>query len=83
MALITTNAAPSPEALAAVNGVLQMSIILPQAFTPAFTTSVFALSVDKQILGGNFAWIVFFAISTFTMSRCSSLCPSTHGCDIG
>jgi len=70
MALITTNAAPSADALAPVNGVLQMSVVLPQAFTPAFTTSTFALSVNNQIFGGNFVWVVFFAISMFTIHDC-------------
>lgn len=66
MTLMITNASPSADTLATVNGILQMSVILPQAFTPAFTTYTFALSCDNQIMGGNFIWIVFFAISMFT-----------------
>ena len=65
---MTTNASPSADTLAAINGVLQMSVVLPQTFTPAFTTAAFALSVDKQLLDGNLAWVVFFAISAFTSS---------------
>lgn len=46
-------------------GILQMTINLPQAVTPAFTTSTFAVSVDRRILGGNLHWVIFFVLSQF------------------
>jgi len=61
---MANNAPPSADALAAINGVLQMSVVLPQAITPAFTTSTFAFSVDNRIWGGNFVWVVFLAITS-------------------
>lgn len=46
-------------------GLLQMTENLPQAIVPAFATSTFAVSVDRQILGGNLHWVIFFVLSTF------------------
>lgn len=45
-------------------GILQMTINLPQAITPAFTTSTFAVYVDLQILG-YLHWVVFFVLNQF------------------
>lgn len=46
-------------------GILQMTINLPQAITPAFTTSTFVVYLDIQILGGYLHWVVFFVLNQF------------------
>ncbi|KDQ12903.1 hypothetical protein BOTBODRAFT_404881 [Botryobasidium botryosum FD-172 SS1] len=58
--LMVTDVCPSPAAIAAVNGLSQMSIVLPQAIAPAAATSLFAYSIKSNVAGGNLIWIVFF-----------------------
>ncbi|KAG9122868.1 hypothetical protein FRC07_000572 [Ceratobasidium sp. 392] len=41
-------------------GISQMSIVLPQAISPALANSLFAASVEKHILGGNLVWVCLF-----------------------
>ena len=51
-----------------------MSIVLPQAISPALANSLFAASVEKHILGGNLVWLLLFIFSTyFTFSPERSL----------
>lgn len=38
-----------------------MCAIVPQAIAPATATSLFAYSVESQILSGNLIWVLFFA----------------------
>ncbi|KAF8761672.1 MFS general substrate transporter [Rhizoctonia solani] len=38
----------------------QISIVLPQAISPALANSLFAVSVDKHLLGGNLVWVLLF-----------------------
>jgi hypothetical protein len=40
-----------------------MSIVLPQAISPALANSLFAASVEKHILGGNLVWVLLFVFS--------------------
>lgn len=64
MAVMSNDASPSAEALAKVGGVLQVSVVLPQAIAPAFATSVFAASVDRHVSGRPYLhWIVFFVLT--------------------
>lgn len=42
---------------------MQISIIIPQAISPALTTSLYAYSVNYDILGGYFVWVALFAMS--------------------
>ncbi|KDQ12901.1 hypothetical protein BOTBODRAFT_34047 [Botryobasidium botryosum FD-172 SS1] len=64
--IMITDACPSPSAIAAVNGVNQISIILPQAVAPAAATALFAYSIKSDIAGGNLIWIVLFAFGCLT-----------------
>ncbi|KAF9518491.1 hypothetical protein BS47DRAFT_1358788 [Hydnum rufescens UP504] len=61
--MMTNDACPSPAALAAVNGVIQMSTILSQATAPAFSTSLFAYSIKSDLAGGRLVWVVCFVIT--------------------
>ena len=61
--MLMSDAAPSASALATMNGVYQISIVLPQAVAPATATSLFALSIKhRYILNGNIVWVVFFGL---------------------
>ncbi|CAE7217237.1 unnamed protein product [Rhizoctonia solani] len=56
MGTMVNDASPSAEALS----ISQMSIVLPQAISPALANSLFAASVEKHILGGNLVWVLLF-----------------------
>ncbi|KAI5122776.1 hypothetical protein M0805_000120 [Coniferiporia weirii] len=77
-AVIINDAAPSADSLAAMNGISQMAIVLPQAFAPAFVTSLFAYSISSGILGGNLIWIVLSGISCIASVHCLTLKEPTH-----
>lgn len=49
------------------SGALQISTAVPQAFSPALSSSALAYSIDKQILGGNLHWLLFFIISSSSL----------------
>ncbi|KAG8875169.1 hypothetical protein FRB97_005352 [Tulasnella sp. 331] len=55
--------APNRESLGASFGLSQTMACLARALGPAFVSSLFALSIDKQILGGHFVWLVMFCIA--------------------
>ena len=46
--------------MGATNGLVQMSMCLARALSPAFSSSTFAVSIDSKILGGNM-WVVVLA----------------------
>ncbi|KAG8990016.1 hypothetical protein FRB94_013823 [Tulasnella sp. JGI-2019a] len=55
--------APTRESLGATFGLSQSMACVARAVGPAFVSSLFALSIDKQILGGHFVWLVMFGIA--------------------
>lgn len=62
--MLATDASPSAAALSGINGIIQMSLTLPQVITPAFSNSFFAYSIEHDdILGGQLVWAVFFIIA--------------------
>lgn len=64
--LLVNNAAPSRASLATLNSVSQMAGCLSRTVGPTFSTSLFALSTSKRLLGGQFSWAVMWAISALT-----------------
>ncbi|SNX86022.1 uncharacterized protein MEPE_04731 [Melanopsichium pennsylvanicum] len=64
--LLVNNAAPSRASLATLNSVSQMAGCLSRTIGPTFSTSLFAFSTSKGILGGQFSWIVMWGISALT-----------------
>jgi len=60
--ILIKNAAPSQEALGSTFGLSQSVACIARAGSPAFVSSLFALSKKHQILGGNFVWIVMFCV---------------------
>jgi len=55
--ILTKEYSPNPASLGTSNGLVQFSMCLGRAISPAFTSSVYALSVDHNWLGGYF-WVL-------------------------
>ncbi|KAH7103283.1 MFS general substrate transporter [Auriculariales sp. MPI-PUGE-AT-0066] len=63
MSILINDATPSPEALARLNAIAQLSIVIPQALAPASGTALFAFSLRTGFLNGNLIWVLLFAFS--------------------
>lgn len=63
--------APSPACLSQCHGIVQFSMCFARAFAPFLSSSLYAFSIDKNILGGYLWVVVMIAISFFAgfMSR--------------
>jgi len=69
MFIYVTSAAPSPSALGATNGLAQTTTSIMRCIGPTCATSLFALSVEKNILGGN---LVYFILWLLTLAATSA-----------
>ncbi|KAI9443931.1 MFS general substrate transporter, partial [Lactarius indigo] len=56
------SAAPNKRSLGATNGVAQTMVSIQRTVGPATAASLFAFSLDNNILGGHFAYVVLHAI---------------------
>ncbi|KAH9052776.1 MFS general substrate transporter [Lactarius vividus] len=56
------SAPPNKRSLGATNGIAQTIISVQRTVGPAAATSLFAFSLDHNILGGNFVYIVLLAV---------------------
>ncbi|KAJ7236253.1 major facilitator superfamily multidrug-resistance, DHA1 sub-family [Mycena haematopus] len=72
--LFIMDAAPSRASLGSVNGLSQMVGTVLRSIAPSFSSSLFALSAEHQIAGGNLVYIVL-VIATLGAVRCSLLLP--------
>ncbi|GAB1519008.1 hypothetical protein RhiTH_002073 [Rhizoctonia solani] len=77
-ASLVNDVAPSAEALSLTTGISQMTLVFPQAVSPALGNSLFAASVHQDILGGHLVWIVMLAMTTFGWAHSLTLTTSTH-----
>ncbi|KAJ6553629.1 MFS general substrate transporter [Mycena vulgaris] len=68
------DAAPGPASLGGLNGLTQMVGTLLRSLAPSFASSLFALSAEHHIAGGNMVYIVLFAAALGAV-RCSMLLP--------
>ncbi|KAI9443932.1 MFS general substrate transporter [Lactarius indigo] len=57
-----SSAAPNKRSLGATNGLAQMMVSIQRTIGPAAAASLFAFSLDNNILGGNFAYVVLLAL---------------------
>ena len=57
-----SSAAPNKRSLGATNGIAQMMISIQRTVGPATAASLFAFSLDNNILGGNLAYVVLLGI---------------------
>ncbi|KAJ7197172.1 major facilitator superfamily domain-containing protein [Mycena pura] len=63
--ILVRNSSPNPSSLGAVNGITQFAMSFSRCFSPAFVSSVFALSVDNDLLGGYPVWVVVMLLVCF------------------
>ncbi|CAE6475066.1 unnamed protein product [Rhizoctonia solani] len=61
--IYVNNSAPSKDSLGTLNGISQTIISIIRAIGPATATSLFSLSVRKNILGGNFVYAILLGMS--------------------
>ena len=57
-----SSAAPNKRSLGATNGIAQMTVSIQRSVGPALAASLFAFSLEKNILGGNFAYVVLIGM---------------------
>ncbi|KAG2151375.1 MFS general substrate transporter [Suillus clintonianus] len=62
--LFITASAPTNNVLGAINGLGQTSAAVARAFGPALATSLFALSKEHNLLGGNAVFIVLIVLAS-------------------
>ncbi|KIO21444.1 hypothetical protein M407DRAFT_28965, partial [Tulasnella calospora MUT 4182] len=63
--IMVRSAAPNQESLGSTFGLAQSVACIARATGPAVASSVFAISVDKNILGGNFVWVVLILVALY------------------
>lgn len=61
--ILIKNAAPSAEALGATFGLAQTVACVARAGSPAFVSTLFAMSKKYGLLGGNMVWVVMFGVA--------------------
>ncbi|KAI8461182.1 major facilitator superfamily domain-containing protein, partial [Phakopsora pachyrhizi] len=61
--MLTNMLAPTSSALGTMNGMNQTFRAFAQAIGPILGTSLFALSISQNILGGNLVWLVLGLVS--------------------
>ncbi|KAH9054518.1 MFS general substrate transporter [Lactarius vividus] len=57
-----SSAAPNKQSLGATNGIAQTIVSIQRTIGPAAVASLFAFSLEKNILGGKFAYVVMLAM---------------------
>ena len=53
----------SPDQLGKMFGLQQTCSSVARGISPTLVSSLFAFSIDHQILGGHFVWLVLFLLS--------------------
>ncbi|KAF8518066.1 MFS general substrate transporter [Gautieria morchelliformis] len=71
--IFITSAAPTRNALGTTTGLSQSLVSLARAVGPAATASLFALSLEHNLLGGQFVYIVLVALVLLALSVSSRL----------
>ncbi|KAJ7083615.1 major facilitator superfamily multidrug-resistance, DHA1 sub-family [Mycena belliarum] len=74
--LFVMDAAPDPSSLGSVNGLAQMVGTVMRSAAPSFASSLFSLSVEHRLAGGNMVYGVLM-VATLGAVRCSLLLPRT------
>ena len=70
--IFVTRAAPNKQSLGSVNGLGQSFTSIARAIGPVLTSSLFAVSKEYNILGGNLVYVVLALLTTIlvVLSRC-------------
>lgn len=66
--LFIRSAAPTREALGATNGVAQTMASFMRTVGPVCATSLYAVSREHQLLGGNLVYVVLLLVTAVTLS---------------
>lgn len=64
MQLFIMAAAPTQNSFGAVNALGQMVSSVTRTIAPAFTSSLFSVSIQKQLLGGYFVYFFLLSITS-------------------
>jgi hypothetical protein len=56
--MYVSSSAPSKRSLGATNGLAQTVVSIQRTVAPALAASLFAFSLNNNILGGNFTYVV-------------------------
>ena len=62
--MFVTRATPNKQSLGSVNGLSQSFTSAARAVGPALTTSLFAISKEYNVLGGNLIYVVLLMLAT-------------------
>ncbi|KAI9443939.1 MFS general substrate transporter [Lactarius indigo] len=57
-----SSAAPNKQSLGATNGIAQTMVSIQRTIGPAAVASLFAFSLENNVLGGNFAYVVMLGM---------------------
>ena len=68
-----TASAPSKRSLGAINGLSQTTVSFARAVGPALSTSLFSLSVERNILGGYAVYAMLFIFSVLALLLAAKL----------
>ena len=68
-----TSAAPNKRSLGATNGIGQLLAAIVRAIGPASASSLFALSIERNWLGGNAVYLLFGVLSCLSLFACDLL----------
>lgn len=63
--IMVKSAAPNQESLGSTFGLAQSVACVARATGPAVASSLFAISIDKNLLGGNFVWVVWILVALY------------------
>ncbi|KAJ8515787.1 hypothetical protein ONZ45_g6841 [Pleurotus djamor] len=69
--MFVTAAAPNKRSLGATNGLAQTTVSIARAIGPAMATSLFSVSKEYKLFGGNFVYVflVFLSLCALTLAR--------------
>ena len=67
MLIYVTASSPSRSSLGATNGISQTTVSIARAIGPGLSTSLFALSLEKNLLGGYAVYAILFVFSCLSL----------------
>ncbi|KAL1669217.1 major facilitator superfamily domain-containing protein [Schizophyllum commune] len=73
--MFIVESSPTNDALGAVNGLAQTTATLIRTFAPWAATSLFSLSLERQLAGGNFVYIVLGLVALGGAASAFALLP--------
>jgi hypothetical protein len=65
--MFITASSPNKRSLGATNGLSQTTVSIARAIGPAMSTSLFSLSVQRNLLGGYAVYAILFGLSSLAM----------------